>query len=407
MPIPSMEEIGFAMSKSSHITVACHRALWRPCFSCRCLSSYNFESEAIVRQSDVCHFTDSIDSVLMAGTSPSAFQQPSSFQSSSYLPKMEASFFKDYWCCNLCHASLHDLMEHMEQVHGGQAANVLQAPPVTGPSNLNFARQPPMQNPQPTHRSTGGAQTSQPHIAQVTKGFQTSTAPTKTALATIHDDPLDTMDFDEPSNFGILQGMPNAGVPQQPFRSQAAAAATAGQPFSLLSSNPTVSSVNTPTLSTHPLAQSKHTPESSIPSTPHGLNMNFDAPLDMFNGMNGVPDMSNMQFTTDNFDFNNLDYGLPSNLGSMTINDPAKQLSSKGNVDAAQMQFNYNNTFGLDDLSAQAHFPGGVPSSALGFPGHEEKKYKCPVIGCEKAYKNQNGLKYHKQVRNQASITCA
>ncbi|KAF2435586.1 hypothetical protein EJ08DRAFT_555925, partial [Tothia fuscella] len=27
----------------------------------------------------------------------------------------------------------------------------------------------------------------------------------------------------------------------------------------------------------------------------------------------------------------------------------------------------------------------------------ETKPFKCPVIGCEKAYKNQNGLKYHKQ----------
>jgi transcription factor SFP1 len=26
-------------------------------------------------------------------------------------------------------------------------------------------------------------------------------------------------------------------------------------------------------------------------------------------------------------------------------------------------------------------------------PGDEQKRYKCPVIGCEKAYKNQNGLK--------------
>lgn len=26
----------------------------------------------------------------------------------------------------------------------------------------------------------------------------------------------------------------------------------------------------------------------------------------------------------------------------------------------------------------------------------EHKPYKCPVIGCEKTYKNQNGLKYHK-----------
>ncbi|KAK3079647.1 Transcriptional regulator of ribosomal biogenesis proteins [Coniosporium uncinatum] len=27
----------------------------------------------------------------------------------------------------------------------------------------------------------------------------------------------------------------------------------------------------------------------------------------------------------------------------------------------------------------------------------EIKPFRCPVIGCEKAYKNQNGLKYHKQ----------
>jgi transcription factor SFP1 len=32
-----------------------------------------------------------------------------------------------------------------------------------------------------------------------------------------------------------------------------------------------------------------------------------------------------------------------------------------------------------------------------GFVGEEIKPFKCPVIGCEKAYKNQNGLKYHKQ----------
>ena len=26
----------------------------------------------------------------------------------------------------------------------------------------------------------------------------------------------------------------------------------------------------------------------------------------------------------------------------------------------------------------------------------EHRPFKCPVIGCEKTYKNQNGLKYHK-----------
>ncbi|KAK2068227.1 hypothetical protein P8C59_002881 [Phyllachora maydis] len=29
-------------------------------------------------------------------------------------------------------------------------------------------------------------------------------------------------------------------------------------------------------------------------------------------------------------------------------------------------------------------------------PNEEHKPFRCPVVGCEKAYKNQNGLKYHK-----------
>ena len=38
----------------------------------------------------------------------------------------------------------------------------------------------------------------------------------------------------------------------------------------------------------------------------------------------------------------------------------------------------------------------GVPEPQVtdGVP----KPFHCPVIGCEKAYKNQNGLKYHKAV---------
>jgi len=37
---------------------------------------------------------------------------------------------------------------------------------------------------------------------------------------------------------------------------------------------------------------------------------------------------------------------------------------------------------------------GGVQGLPAG--GVEDKPFKCPVVGCEKAYKNQNGLKYHR-----------
>lgn len=39
----------------------------------------------------------------------------------------------------------------------------------------------------------------------------------------------------------------------------------------------------------------------------------------------------------------------------------------------------------------------GVPDTTTGILSNDEPKpFRCPVIGCEKAYKNQNGLKYHK-----------
>ncbi|KAK9470683.1 uncharacterized protein V1510DRAFT_369707 [Dipodascopsis tothii] len=34
----------------------------------------------------------------------------------------------------------------------------------------------------------------------------------------------------------------------------------------------------------------------------------------------------------------------------------------------------------------------------------DDKPFKCPVIGCDKAYKNQNGLKYHRQHGHQNQI---
>ena len=44
----------------------------------------------------------------------------------------------------------------------------------------------------------------------------------------------------------------------------------------------------------------------------------------------------------------------------------------------------------------------GLADTTTGMNGEEPKPFRCPVIGCEKAYKNQNGLKYHKTV----SLSC-
>ena len=53
---------------------------------------------------------------MMEGTSPFAFQSPS-YHSSSYLPKLEANFMRDFSCCGLTLPTLHDLLQHYEEAH--------------------------------------------------------------------------------------------------------------------------------------------------------------------------------------------------------------------------------------------------------------------------------------------------
>lgn len=93
-------------------------------------------------------------------------------------------------------------------------------------------------------------------------------------------------------------------------------------------------------------------------------------------------------------------------LGMGTIDDPAKRLYSPGGtapvvnqrrvfeqqIQQQLQQLNLDPTQlppGTDPQQLLAHM------AALMMPPVEEPKpFKCPVIGCEKAYKNQNGLKY-------------
>ena len=52
----------------------------------------------------------------------------------------------------------------------------------------------------------------------------------------------------------------------------------------------------------------------------------------------------------------------------------------------------------MHDPNFLANMSGGAGANGA-MAGEEAKPFRCPVVGCEKAYKNQNGLKYHKTVR--------
>ncbi|CAK7215470.1 Transcriptional regulator of ribosomal bioproteinsis proteins [Sporothrix curviconia] len=396
------------------------------------------------------------------GTSPNmAAHQSPSLHSTSYLPKMEANFMRDFMCCDRIWPTMHDLLQHYEESHtarqtpsssrhagssgmnmpGGQrsgnSANTLGVPgqsnlqaiqqgqlgqgarPVGAPASANgsgltmglgvggfqqMVRQNQLQQPSATvqQQQQGQAQQSQatpiaPKMSQINDDMD--------AVGDMEmDDAVGPMDLDDSNQRTIQQtrqmfgqqrpqlNLNSSGLAHQALRTSTPttpAAANFG-----FANNPTVSSVNTPTLSTQQgfpnQTQFSHesTPDMDDDDDVAGLAMKMD--------MGGI----NLA--------NNFGMGFANNLGGLdfsTINDPAKSLYSPNGAAAPQLSQQQQALaqqlaqFNLD----QSQFPPGTDTAALlqqmsaAFLLPEEPKpFRCPVIGCEKAYKNQNGLKYHK-----------
>jgi len=374
---------------------------------------------------------------MMTGTSPAAFNNSPSFHSSSYLPKMEAAFMKDFTCCGLTLDSLHDLLQHFEETHANAPASRtsqsaqggLAPPPSGGPGG-------PVATPGQTQTQTnvqGEPATNTQHGFHPRSGsvgpFRSqrlgSDGFNRTNLSTVQDiDTLEDMEMDDigdglapieeaPLPFSPQQSQFNQNQTQLPslninlantlqhqgLRTSTPTTPSVSQQFNL-QNNPTVSSVNTPTLGTMPLhnTQSRSSPDSSHPGTPAELDMDFSNNFNqsmMGMGMQGLDmNFGNMNFQT----------GIPGFDG--TIDQPGKRLFSKQGAALTQQQLQSafkNYQLGGNDQSELAkrlreqQLMSGANIPQMPFP-EEIKPFRCPVIGCEKAYKNQNGLKYHKQV---------
>ncbi|KAH8728273.1 hypothetical protein GQ44DRAFT_747673 [Phaeosphaeriaceae sp. PMI808] len=364
------------------------------------------------------------DDIMMAGTSPAPFAsgQSPSFHSSSYLPKMEANFMKDFTCCGLTLASLHDLLQHFEETHANapapRASQPAQSgfPPISGASGPSIA--PGQTQGEPAMNTQLGFQ---PRSGSMSGSRQRLGSVSRSNLSTVQDmDTLDDMEMDDisfdnlapieetPVQFPAQQNQFNQNQNPLPqlnnhngLRTSNPTTPAASQPFSNLQNNPTVSSVNTPTLGTMPMTHNLTSPESSHPGTPAELDMDFAG----FNPMMGMGDMG-MGMNNMNMNFNNGNFGLngfDNNNG--TIDQPGKRLFSKQGAGLSQAQLQAalkNYQLGGNDQSELARrlrdqqLLTGASIPQFPFP-EEVKPFRCPVIGCEKAYKNQNGLKYHKQ----------
>ena len=415
----------------------------------------------------------------MQGTSPfPQYQSPSarSFHSSSYVPKLEANFMSDFRCCGSTLPSLHDLLQHYEEFHAGAQGPPLSkqnsnqhpgTPPdpkaaiaagaaaaIVDPSKAQqqqkrLQQQPDDNTPQrsatPTQRTTAP---SFPMAAQVQPQAPPSTSHDDDAIGDMEMDeaPLTSTEYDQMS-----YGMPNAAgmMSTYGFGQQGASRvpplelntqfqhyrnlreSTPTTPVSatrntFYRNDPTVSSVNTPTMLTHsahhPLAQQfagyHVTPDSSAPGTPAELTDDF---LGNMNAMDAMNLGGNSIFPTNRPGHS----GYPGNemLEIQCIDEPAKRLFSINGgysnlLPGAQQPQNSTNAQRpqSQDVPDSAHQLGDgqySENSVIARTIREEqakagvpdpsmdgilKPFHCPVIGCEKAYKNQNGLKYHKSV---------
>ena len=170
-----------------------------------------------------------------------------------------------------------------------------------------------------------------------------------------------------------------------------------GRTAQIYQHNPTVSSVNTPTLSTYPRHQQQYapTPDSSVPGTPGEPSIDFGG---------GIIPLGGQQFMQNQYPAygNYYDFGNGDEMLDLCIDEPAKRLFQNGNKKYKQSSSSqlgdgqYSENSELARTIREQQRLAGVPDPQT--DGGVPKPFHCPVIGCEKAYKNQNGLKYHKAV---------
>lgn len=314
---------------------------------------------------------------------------------------------RDFTCCGKTLPNLHDLLQHYEEAHTQPSPNTSRNNAFSQFSQVGGANASKMANSRATSVAPGPGNT-QPSSGQL--GQQNRTGPgmqmmgqqnlmvdnsqmndmssnmndDMDAVADMEmDDAMDTMEIHDSQRmhqtrqlFGQQQrpqlNMNTSGLTQGLRTSQppTPAAASFG-----LQNNPTVSSVNTPTLTTHQGQQ--------VPQRVQPVEMDEDLPGMPMGG--NTADIGDMSFDGDTSDSN------------FCINDPGKHL------------FNPNGGFPLANRALQAQLAQlGINSSQFSDPANqkaiiqriqsmmmaeEHKPFKCPVIGCEKAYKNQNGLK--------------
>ena len=379
--------------------------------------------------------------MIMSGTSPFAFHQSPSYHSSSYLPKLEADFMRDFVCCGTMWKDLHALLTHYEETHAQQEPSTDQGPPqpsmpdqraalasntraqIQYEASKKAAHDPPQGGAvQPTSARANYSNTLQtiPDMDAVDDmemddmGGDNETTPPSNMFASLSNHNSPSSQFTSTTQAQIPQLNTNLMQSHQTYRNSTPSTPTMNR-NSAAFQGANISS----TLNPNPMQQFqdlhnpyRDTPESSAPGTPGELDEAVMAGLDdmsmqanMF-GMNGFG--------------NNFGFGASNDMIDLCIDEPAKRLfqtNTSGTSQQAIHQRLGSGQYGPNSEIAkrirEQQVAAGLPDTMNNLMPHEEPKpFRCPVIGCgkfahniekhvliklvDKSYRNANGLKYHK-----------
>lgn len=349
---------------------------------------------------------------------------------------MEANFWNNLKCCETTFNDLHELLSHFEDVHSQAPSTFPYRMSVSGNDRLPRRKSSGMGGfaaPQAEQmRSVNQVRGFQPLSDSKLNGMQPSqTREDKSSLNNMQDlDTFGDMEMDNPDGQIFDQDLPSFDEEADQFSSPHIGSRppplqmnststihsqdyTASNPTTPRPSfvgfqpqnNPMVSSVNTPAFGN----QQRHNSETTNFGQ-QNLQVDADPTLTGAQYTSNTMPFNSRMLQRLNADFGSLDFGgngsgNGNDMLDLCIAEPAKALySENGGFNSQQFpHFNFaqNTVVSNGDENARKLQAHRLASGVGKTPGEEERPFKCPVIGCEKAYKNANGLRYHEKVRAQ------
>lgn len=297
------------------------------------------------------------------------FTDPLLDHAPTYFPSLEANFCRDYTCCDRLLPTLHDLLRHYEEQH------ISPSPPEEPPVMRR------MQNIETVSTNDVFLPFDQPVVKE--------------------DDGIAGLAGLEGLNGDGFSGVPGIDDMDLDLEAPIASDASGAQ-------IPAFAPPSFQPLTTNNLSQFNASSRSKGAG-----NTSINARAFQSNGMN-----SNGSGTSNNLGTNGsggnsslLASGRHSGLGGGMNHLGANSSNSSNGFGSG----GFGNAFNSNGASSALSGSSRIPGAGMAFGDDEEptiddparqlymlersenKPFKCPVIGCEKTYKNQNGLKYHRQ----------